>query len=192
MAASCPVACHACPPPTVDVAVGWRGDVLSLTTEAGVVRFALHADLAPNTVSYIKRLASSPDGCPSCRLYRAEAVPQPGAVDNFGGPGPPYALVQGSFASPLFAPVEKEQSPLVERGDACLIGTGPDFFVAVAAHREWGHGHTVWGRVMDDASQAVVDAISTRPVKEEVWGQTHVTTLVTPLPFTLAVALATP
>jgi hypothetical protein len=38
-------------------------------------------------------------------------------------------------------------SVLGNRGMVCLIGQGPDFFIAVAAHVEWGHGHTVWGLV---------------------------------------------
>eukprot|EP00959_Pyramimonas_sp_CCMP1952_P277283 5797038-Pyramimonas_sp.AAC.1 len=28
-----------------------------------------------------------------------EAIPEEGAIDNFGGPGPPYGLVQGGFVS---------------------------------------------------------------------------------------------
>ena len=27
-------------------------------------------------------------------------------------------------------------------------GSGPDFFVALAHHPEWGTGHTVWGDVI--------------------------------------------
>ena len=30
-----------------------------------------------------------------------------------------------------------------------LIGSGPDFFIAVRHHHEWGHGHTVWGQVAE-------------------------------------------
>ena len=170
--------------------------VLRLRTSLGDIRIRLRPALAPRTTAYLRELAAAsaaydaPGGatgaqpCTACRFYRAEARPAPGAVDNFGGPGPPYALIQGSFASPSFAAIEREAAPLVERGDACLIGTGPDFFLAVGPHPEWGAGHTVFGRVV--GGMRVVDAIAEgQPKHEETWGETHVTTLVTPLPFTL-------
>jgi len=105
-------------------------------------------------------------------------------------PGPPYALIQGSLASSSFAPIEKEGTPpFAQRGDACFIGSGPDFFIAVGGHPEWGAGHTVWGRVVGAAGMAGVDAIAgEEPVRAETWGQTHVTVLVEPIPFALALA----
>jgi hypothetical protein len=36
----------------------------------------------------------------------------------------------------------------VERGYAALIGAGPDFFIAVKHHHEWGTAHTIWGEVL--------------------------------------------
>ncbi len=72
-------------------------------------------------MAYVKRLASE-HACTGCRFYRSEAIPAPGAVDNFGGPGPPYALIQGSLSSAGFTQIEKEGAPLVQRGDACFIG----------------------------------------------------------------------
>jgi len=173
--------------------------VLRLRTTLGDIRIQLRPKLAPRTAAYLRELASASQAappetggaalCTACRFYRAEARPAPGAVDNFGGPGPPYALIQGSFASAAFVPIEREAAPLVERGDACLIGTGPDFFLAVGPHPEWGAGHTVFGRVV--GGMRVVDAIAEgQPKHEETWGETHVTTLVTPLPFTLALVQA--
>ena len=163
--------------------------VLRLHTLLGDIRIQLRPALAPRTAAYLRELAAASTGgdgpCTSCRFYRAEARPAPGAIDNYGGPGPPYALIQGSFASPSFVAIEREAAPLVERGDACLIGTGPDFFLAVGPHPEWGAGHTVFGRVV--GGMKVVDAIAEdQPKHEETWGETHVPTLVTPRPFTLA------
>ena len=63
-----------------------------------------------------------------------------------------------------------------------LIGSGPDFFIAVRHHHEWGNGHTVWGQVAEQ-DMGPVDAITALPVRQELWGQTHVTPLVEPLPF---------
>ena len=83
------------------------------------------------------------------------------------------------------APIKgHENAPAATRGMACLIGDGPDFFIAVGDHGEWGHAHTVFGLV-DDDSMRVVDAITRLPVQEQTWGQTHVTSLVRPLDYEL-------
>ena len=49
-------------------------------------------------------------------------------------------------------------------------------------HHEWGNGHTVFGTAL---SLDIPEAILQRPLKKEVWGQTHVTVLQEPIPFTL-------
>ena len=140
MRTSCAAACNACPPPAVgeasELPTDWTGDVIELSTRAGAIRIALLADGAPKTTSLVKRLATEEgSSCRSCRFYRSEALPKPGAVDNYGGPGPPYALIQGSFDSAVFASerVEKERAPLVKRGDACLIGA-PGIFGGAHPH----------------------------------------------------------
>ena len=63
-------------------------------------------------------------------------------------------------------------------------GGGPDFFIALAKHPEWGNGHTVWAEVVGD-DMAVVDAIMRRPLRVANWGSINATELVTPLPFAL-------
>lgn len=148
----------------------------------GPIAVQLRADWAPRTARMVAQVARA-KACPptSCNFYRSEAVPEPGAVDNFGGPGPPYALLQGKL--PLSGKLPKEGTPVVKRGMVCLIGEGPDFFIAVGDHAEWGHAHTVWGEVHD---MAVVDAIVAQaPVVKQTWGQTHVTALQTPIKFGL-------
>jgi hypothetical protein len=189
MLTTCPLSCGSCAPPDgLPEALEGEHEVVTFTTKAGsqtlTFDVALRPDIAPRTAAYVRQMAAAQSCDSSCRFYRAEPIPQAGAIDNFGGPGPPYALVQGSLASPEFSPIEREGAPLVQRGDACLIGTGPDFFVALHGHPEWGNGHTVWGRVLG-SSMAGVDAIVQQPLKNETWGETHVSVLVTPLPFTL-------
>eukprot|EP00966_Prymnesium_polylepis_P282088 6518539-Prymnesium_polylepis.1 len=63
-------------------------------------------------------------------------------------------------------------------------GGGPELFIALAEHPEWGTGHTVWATVVPD-DMAVVDAILTRPLRVANWGSINATELVTPLPFCL-------
>ena len=38
-------------------------------------------------------------------------------------------------------------------------GGGPDAFIALANHPEWGHGHTVWGEVRDAQGMAGKDSL---------------------------------
>ena len=120
------------------------------------------------------------------RACRAEAVwEQPY--------GPPYALVQGTLRNNgkqpsgkmLLTDMRREGAPVVQRGNVCLIGGGPDFFVALAAHPEWGTAHTVWGHVDD---MQVVDAVASLPVTHTQWGATEVTPLVQPVAFTMSIA----
>jgi len=117
-------------------------------------------------------------------FYRSEAVPEVGAIDNYGGPGPPYALIQASQTERMSGGrMPREFAPLVERGFACLIGEGPDWFIAIDKHHEWGHGHSVWGIVEDDESLEVADEITRLPIRNERWGQTNVTVLVEKVSF---------
>jgi len=138
--------------------------------------------LCASQVDYFSSVARLNKCTSSCTFYRSEAKPKPGAIDNFGGPGPPYALVQGRMPFPGRAgSLPKEHSPILRRGMVAVIQGGPDFFIAVGDHPEWGNAHVVWGVVED---MSVVDAITRMPVREQVWGQTHVTELITPIPFT--------
>jgi len=74
----------------------------------GDIRIGLLVDLSPKTAAYVQRIASlGLEKDERVRFYRAEPVPSPraDAVDNFGGPGPPYALLQGSLPNVNFLPV---------------------------------------------------------------------------------------
>ena len=63
---------------------------------------------------------------------------------------------------------------------------GPDFFIALAAHTEWGQGNTVLAQIEEGAQgMDVVAAIMQRPLVMKNWGSINATELVTPLPFTL-------
>ena len=70
---------------------------------------------------------------------------------------------------------------------SCLLFSslgGPDFFIALASHPEWGNGHTVWGEVLEQ-DMTVVDQIMVRPLKVSNWGVINATELVTPMPFSV-------
>lgn len=61
---------------------------------------------------------------------------------------------------------------------------GPDFFIALAQHPEWGNGHTVFAEVFPE-DMAVIDALMRRPLRVSNWGSINATELVTPMPFRL-------
>ena len=185
MSDACAKSCDSpCPP-----ALGRRGGAPSgtvvLHTDEGDVRIALREDLSPVASAYFRDFARRQQPCRGCEFHRAEAVPEPGAIDNYGGPGPPYALVQGRLGVGARSNLPREGAPLVERGFACVVAGGPDFFVATRPHHEWGNGHTVFGEVSEE-DMRVVDALTRLPVVHQTWGQTHVTALATNLPFRMS------
>ena len=77
--------------------------------------------------------------------------------------------------------------PVISRGNVAWAGGGggPEFFIALAEHPEWGTSHTVWANVVEE-DMAVIDAIMRRPLEVANWGAINATELVTPLPFCLA------
>ena len=163
-----------------------RPTTLVLSTSAGEIEIGLRRDWAPELTKAIETAVGVGGACSSstsssCSFYRSEAAPDPGAIDNYGGPGPPYALLQGSFEG-LGSDHAKEEGPEALRGYVCLIGNGPDFFIATRSHREWGKAHTVFGEVV--SMKLVDDITETYPVHHETWGQTNVTVLDDRIPFT--------
>ena len=123
---------------------------------------------------------------PLC-LYRMEGVPPAGAVDKDGNPGPPYALIQGRLAHagaravPASA-VRSAGKPVLGAGAVAWAGggTGPDFFISLAPHPEWGHGHVVWGQVEDLAS---LGGLRAEPRVQQSWGTVRVSLFAKPVPF---------
>ena len=184
MTSTCAKSCGSPCTPEVDDRLAKHANVGAVVfhTADGDIRVRLRKDASPIVAETFSSFAAKPGASGS--FYRSEAVPEPGAIDNFGGPGPPYALVQGRLDGTHRSDLPRESAPKVRRGHACLIGGGPDFFIAVGHHPEWGNGHTVWGEV-DLDEMATVDAITRREVRKETWGETHVTVLVDPLRFTL-------
>ena len=132
------------------------------------------------------------------RFYRAEPVParwgSPDWPDNyFGGRwGPPYALLQGSLrpratrVRPASPDSGQGAKPVIRRGMVAWAGGGggPDFFIALAQHPEWGNGHTVWAEVLP-SDMAVIDAVMRRPLRVSNWGSINATELITPVPYEL-------
>ena len=113
------------------------------------------------------------------RFYRAEPVPahwgSTSWPDNyFGGRwGPPYALLQGSLqpTGSALKPSSPDSGagarPVIARGMCAWAagGGGPEFFIALAEHPEWAHGHTVFAEVLP-SDMAVIEGIMRRSEPE--------------------------
>ena len=143
------------------------------------IRMRLYEEEAPEAARYVKHLASNAkQQCNKCTLYRGEPVPSywgseeyPDRYFDGGRWGPPYALVQGAIladedgSSTPAPPPAESHNPIIERGMVAWAGGkgGPHFFIALAQHPEWEHGHTVFAKVFDD-DMAKVDALLSRPL----------------------------
>jgi cyclophilin family peptidyl-prolyl cis-trans isomerase len=177
----------------------------ALVTEAGDVRVRLFADSAPLAADFFRAVVRAAPACANCRFYRAEPVPavwgSTDAPDTWKGGrwGPPYALMQGNFlpskpdvpggaALPPKPPAETSQRarPMIRRGMLAWAGGGggPDGFIALAQHPEWGHGHTVFGEVVAE-DMDIVDRLMERPIRSEDWGAITASVFVEPLTFSL-------
>jgi cyclophilin family peptidyl-prolyl cis-trans isomerase len=194
------------PSPTAPAAVraDARAPDFALVTEAGEVRVRLFAEAAPVAAAFFRALLAAAPACANCRFYRAEPVMadwgSAALPDSWDGGrwGPPYALMQGSFmpahadaADGVLPPkpaaeLSAAARPLIRRGMLAWAGGGggPDAFLALAPHPEWGHGHTVWGEVVAD-DMSIVDQLMRRPIKTENWGTITASVFETPLAFTL-------
>jgi hypothetical protein len=177
----------------------------------GLVRFRLRPE-ATSAFTYVKALVAELEAQPGetvptapavggivrdgLRFYRAEPVPPHwGSLDwpdtwAGGRWGPPYSLLQGhlrpstSRVKPAAADHGPGARPVIRRGMVAWAGGqgGPDFFVALAQHPEWGNGHTVFAEVFPE-DMAVIDAVMRRPLVVKNWGSINATELVTPMPY---------
>jgi len=91
----------------------------------------------------LPRLPTNPKPRPITKR-QPHAPPQNWGANGFRGP--PYALLGGTLRS-LERQTPTEGTPVLERGDVAMIPGSMDFFIALADHPEWGHSHTVWGKV---------------------------------------------
>ena len=161
-----------------------QASAVRFTTSLGSFVAILRPDLSPRAAEAFTNATEggSCDGG-ACNFYRSEAVPA--GWDEKGFYGPPYALFQGTLGrsrgSP--SPLPMEAHPVVRRGHLCVIGTGPDFFVALADHPEWGKAHSVVGFVPTEGMRVLDGIVAASPTREDVWGTTHVTPLIHPIPF---------
>jgi peptidyl-prolyl cis-trans isomerase B (cyclophilin B) len=126
-----------------------------LTTDQGTIRLKLFADIAPLTVTNFVNLVQRGyyNGLKFHRVI-PDFMIQGGCPNGVGNGGPGYRF-------------EDECSPKARHGKAGMLsmanagpGTnGSQFFITHTA-TDWLDGkHTVFGEVVSDADQAVVDAI---------------------------------
>ncbi|CAL0304609.1 unnamed protein product [Lupinus luteus] len=159
--------------------------IVGMETDYGILRIKLLPGCAPHSVSYILELLALPH-CIGCQIYRAESR---GSFWNSEGNhikkapfGPPFALIQGTLAyhGSTFNDIPKEHCPTVRRGSVAWVGSGPEFFISLANHKEWRNAYTVFGYVISEDME-ILEKIAQLPTKSEVWNNIRVSVLNNPI-----------
>lgn len=96
--------------------------------------------------------------------------------------GPPFALIQGTLEShgSIFKDIPKEHCPSIRRGSVAWVGSGPEFFISLANHKEWRNAYTVFGSVLSEDME-ILEKIAQLPTKSEVLSNIDVSILESPL-----------
>ncbi|GAU23913.1 hypothetical protein TSUD_181020 [Trifolium subterraneum] len=159
--------------------------VVGLETDYGILRIKLLPDCAPHSVAYILELLALPH-CIGCQIYRAESRGNfwdaQGNHIKKASFGPPFALIQGTLESHefMFKDIPKEHCPAIKRGSVAWVGSGPEFFISLASHKEWRDQYTVFGYVLSEDME-ILEKISQLPTKSDVWSNIAVSILENPV-----------
>jgi cyclophilin family peptidyl-prolyl cis-trans isomerase len=172
-----------------------KKEILVLTTKVGPIRIVLRPDLSPESVSYVRQMATTPNACGRCNIYRAE---KPGILQGIiASPTISIESVRKGNCPAGYENVPNEcpewdtecncHGPIMTKG---MVGwaagaTGPDFFMDTYENpaKWWGTQHTVFGEIQDTESFNVIKSIYNDQPKHEESGLTH---LNEPLHFTLS------
>ena len=97
--------------------------------------------------------------------------------------GPPFALVQGTLEAhgTTFRKIPTEVCPFIRRGSVAWVGSGPEFFISLANHKEWKKTYTVFGYVLPE-DMGIAEKIAQLPSKPDVWNNINVSVLEKPVP----------
>lgn len=176
-------------PNNADVAAINPNDILFLSTNVGAIKIKLREDLSQSSIRYIRQLIAAGD-CPRCTFYRAETqgILQ-GIMKN---PDLKEVVVKGDCPPDLqgtkFA--KNCHGPIMTHGTVGWAGggVGPDFFIDwyKKPAKFWGAQHTVWGDVLLEESNHVMDEIWKLPTNKN----NGLLYLVEPLKFKMSLASA--
>ncbi|GAB4834648.1 hypothetical protein Ancab_032911 [Ancistrocladus abbreviatus] len=97
--------------------------------------------------------------------------------------GPPFALIQGTLAAQGtgFTGIPSEFCPTIRRGSVAWVGSGPEFFISLANHKEWKKAYTVFGFVLPK-DMGIAEKIARLPTKSDIWNNINVSLLHNPVP----------
>jgi cyclophilin family peptidyl-prolyl cis-trans isomerase len=170
-------------------------EILVLTTSIGTIQIVLRPDLSSESVSYLRQMATTPNACTRCNLYRAE---KPGILQGIiASPTISIDTIVKGKCPPGYENVSNEcppwdtecncHGPIMTKG---MVGwaagaTGPDFFIDTYERpaKWWGTQHTVFGEIQDMESFHVIMTIYNTVPTHETGGLTH---LNEPLHFTIS------
>lgn len=81
-----------------------------------------------------------------------------------------------------FKEIGREACPAVKRGSVAWVGSGPEFLISLADHREWKDAYTVFGYVLPE-DMAIAEAMAVLPTSTDVWSNVTVKVLRDPVFF---------
>jgi len=159
--------------------------IATIETTAGNIRIELMPNDAPNTVKNFTGLATGEKEWTDPETGRPSTEPfynglvfhrvidgfmiQGGCPEGTGTGGPGYTFddeihPNNNFSEPYMlamANAGKRMNPITGKPGGT---NGSQFFITVGATPHLNQGHTLFGKVADDESKAVVDKIATTPV----------------------------
>lgn len=139
-----------------------------MSTDYGTVKILLRPESSPQTVEYVKDLVSK-GVYRGCDIYRVEP---PGLTKDEGGTEyrEGYALVQGgaySCGKQASNKLPVESLLQVKKWTVALIAGTSEFFFSLGDHPDWDGAFSIWGEVLDEKSQKVLEKIVGLPTKQE-------------------------
>jgi peptidyl-prolyl cis-trans isomerase B (cyclophilin B) len=142
---------------------------VTITMEDGAeIHLELYPDKAPNTVNNFITLANSGfyDGLTFHRIIEGFMI-QGGDPEGTGRGGPGY-YIKGEFAVNGFKQNDLKHTKgilsMARAGDPYFDSAGSQFFIMVGDYSSLDGKYAAFGKVMDDDSMAVCEALSKVPV----------------------------
>lgn len=138
--------------------------VATIVTAKGLIRIQLHADKAPKTVANFEKLVAKGfyNGLKFHRVI-ADFMIQGGCPKGTGTGGPGY-----QFADEFHPDLRHDRAGILSMANSGPNSNGSQFFITHGPTPHLDDHHSVFGQVLDKASQDVVNKIRQGDVMQSV------------------------
>lgn len=135
-------------------------------TDGSAMVFELYPQIAPNTVANFVSLANSRfyDGCQVFRVA-SDVLIQAGDPEHNNGTGDAGYYIRGEFeANGVRNSLSHMRGTISMARKTNYNTASSQFFIMEGSYPEYDGKYAAFGRIMDEASLATLDAIGSRPV----------------------------